>query len=381
MKRSLRVSVLLIAALALLNGCGSTLQPTAPTLAPAPTIAPAPTVAPAPAAPDTAARLDALFSDLAANDRFSGAVLVVRGDEVLLRKGYGYADREARIPNTPDTVFRIGNLTQPLTAAAILLLEAQGKLSVQDSICAYLDSCPAAWEPVTLHHLLSNTSGIVSYWAKDKTTAHAPEELIALVRDRPLKFTPGSRWDIELGQTNYALLGMVIERISGQPYGVFMEQQVFDPLGMTATGYSEQPENQATGYLYSKKPAPPFDPSLAYAGYGLYSTVGDLYLWDRALFEGKLLPAAQRQKMLTSYSSPDDDEWGFGYGTLRSDERFPGHEVVALGVGWSVYPGFWAANWSLTDLGITVVTLANRQNNTQEDVVSDAVASTILEEP
>lgn len=106
---------------------------------------------------------------------------------------------------------------------------------------------------------------------------------------------------------------MVIERIAGQPYGTFVQEQAFEPLGMTATGNAGQPADLATGYLSSEKPAMPFDPSVAYAGYGLYSTIDDLYRWDQALFAGELLPAVQRQKMLTSYSSSSGDGvWGYG---------------------------------------------------------------------
>lgn len=368
MNRNLRCRVLPIVALALLTGCGGSLQAV-------PTIAPAPTTAPTTAAD----QLDALFTQWATLDFFSGTVLVARGDEILLRKGYGLSDRDAKIANTPSTVYRIGYTTNPLTAVGILLLESQGKLSVNDPICTYLDECPAAWEPVTLHHLLSNTSGIPGYWLKDRTTPVAPLDLIATVRDRPLIFEPGSRWDAGMSQTNYALLGMVIERVAGQPYATFMHEQVFEPLGMAQTGLTGQPTDLAIGYLSRQAAAEPIADSVAYAAYGLYSTVDDLYRFEQALHTGELLPAAQREAMLTSYINTfDSPMWGYGYGTLLSDTYLPGHKLVSLSVPWSGYPGFWSAAWSLTDLDVNVVILANRQYGPQEDPFSDSVAAIIL---
>lgn len=165
---------------------------------------------------------------------------------MLLRKGYSDADSAGGVVNTPSTVFRIGGLSKPLTAAGILLLESQGRLSVDDPICDYVDDCPAAWVSVPLHHLLSNTSGIASYAAPDVAARYTPKELLAAVRDTPLRFAPGA--EFELSQTNYALLGMVIERVSGQPYDSFMQEQVFEPLGMDATGLAAAPAGLAKGY-------------------------------------------------------------------------------------------------------------------------------------
>lgn len=394
MTRSPRFFVLLISALALLPACGPALQSTpqpvalaptatsAPTIAP--TVAPEPTAAPVPVPTvvDTTTRLDTLFTDQAAKGFFSGTVLIRQGEEVLLRKGYGLADQATGTPNTPTTVYRIGNITQPLTAFGILLLEAQDKLSTQDSLCTYLDDCPAAWKPLTLHHLLSNTSGIPNYWVKNRTTALDPMDLVALVRERPLVFTPGSKWDTALSQTNHVLLGLVIERVSGKPYETFMDEQIFRPLEMSATGYKGQPVDLATGYRSRKDLAEPFDASVAYAAYGLYSTVDDLYRWNQALYTDELLPAAQREAMLTSYSHPfDDPKMGYSYGALVSDDYLSGHQLVAPGMPFSSYPGFWATTWNLTDLDITVVILANRQYGPLEDPFSDTVASILLEQP
>lgn len=400
MNRITRFLVLPALALALLSGCTPSVQ-TPPTVAPAPTSAPAalppptvapvqPTVAPTRAlAPTSAAtpttvaiaeRLDALFTGQAASGSFSGAVLIVDGDTVVLRKGYGAADAATGTANAPETSFRIGGLSKPLTAAAILLLEAQGKLSVTDPICAYLDDCPPAWEPVTLHHLLSNTSGIENYTVEDRAASYSPVALLESVRDEPLAFAPGEGF--ALSQTNYVLLGMVIERASGQPYGTFMEEQIFAPLGMSATGYEGQPEGLATGYQ-GPRSAGPFEPSVGYAAYGLYSTVDDLYRFDQAILAGGLLPAEQRAKLVASHL--ELGEFSAGYGVLRSDTYYAGHQIVGLGLAvkdeapYGVYPGYDSINYSLTDRGIYVVILANNERAAVAELV-EPVARMLLGE-
>lgn len=375
MKRASLIVSVLIAMLALFTSCSPVPQATQPTLAP-PTAVPAPTNAPTPTAlaatpalivattptTDLTAKLDKILTDLAKREQFSGAILVMHGDEVILRKGYGYADDTAQTLNTPETVFRIGSLTQPFTAAAILLLESQGKLSVQDSVCTYVDSCPAAWKPLTLHHLLSGSSGIPNYrdlssFRKLRKTAVTPDALIQLVRDQPLLFSPGSQWGES--DANYVLLGLVIERVSGQPYATFLQEQIFGPLKMTATSYAAQPAGLATGYQWGHTAlANSIDVSTAYAAYGLSSTVDDLYRWDRALFADTLLPHAQREAMLTAYTNPFPG-WHVGYGVYFSDTEDRGHHLVLHGLDWNIYPGFAARNWSWADIDTHVVLLSN----------------------
>lgn len=374
--------VLAILALCVVGGCGPVPQVAAPTLAPVVTPAPpAVNTTPIVAATDLGARLDAYFTDRLAKGTFSGVVYITQGDTVVLRKGYGDANQATNTPNTPATAYRIGNLSRPFAAASILLLQRQGKLDVADSICAYLADCPAAWGPVTLGHLLSDSSGIPSYnevieFSKVVASGAPPEDLIAIVRDRPLRFTPGTTWD--LSQTNFALLGMVIEQVSGQPYEVFLHDQILTPLGMSATGYLGDPANLATGYLDygAGKPAAPFDPSAAFAGYGLYSTVDDLYRWDQALFGDELLTPDERAMMHGDYVHIYG--WYIGYGTSLSDKELPNHHLVFQGHPWLAYPGFYGSNWSLTDRDVTIIILANQAIGL---CPNDDVGAMILAEP
>src|SRR5215212_11294186 len=150
-------------------------------------------------AQDLLPKFDEYAQAAARAERFSGAILVARDGKVLVSKGYGMADAENDVPNTPETKFRLGSLTKQFTAASILLLQERGKLSVQDSICKYVAPCPEAWQPVTIHHLLSHTAGVPNFTNGEqfpdyKKTMREPatvEAMIGRFRDRPLDFKPG----------------------------------------------------------------------------------------------------------------------------------------------------------------------------------------------
>jgi CubicO group peptidase (beta-lactamase class C family) len=365
MRRFFRSGAFLLILL-LSAACGPAVQTTPPTIAPAPTA-----VAVAPTA--LGASLDELFTGLAAKDEFSGAVLVMQGNEVVLRKGYGYADREAEIANTPATAFRIGGLTKPFTAVGILLLEAQGKLSVDDPVCTYIDDCPEAWQALTLHHLLTNTSGLASYVAGGGETA---AELIASVYAQPLRFVPGDTW--EISQTNYALLGLVIERVTGHPYAVFLNEQIVTPLGLSATGIDPAPIDMAVGYAGTVIARPPA--ATADAANGIYSTLDDLYRWDQALLKGTLLPEAQRAKLFGVFVPLG--EFSYGYGTINAPTYRETHQIIAFGLSanaeapFGVYSGFDSSNWALTDLDTTVIMLSNQEHAsiaTLDEMVADRI--------
>lgn len=381
-----------IAALLVLTGCSPAAQ-LAPTVAlPPPTVAPVPTIVPAPTADPTpyvapselARQIDAAFNEQVAQRQFSGAVLIVHRGEMLLRKGYGYADLAHQIPITPATVFRIGALTKPLTAAAILRLVAQGKLQVEDPLCPYLDDCPAAWAPITIHHLLSSTSGIPNHVVRDKTARATPLELVAPTYDLPLAFAPGTGF--ALSQTDYMLLGMVIERVSGQPYAVFMREQIFEPLGMPMTGYADAPPGLAVGYR-GQAPADAMHPSVGYAAFGLFSTLDDLYRFDQALIDGAVLPAAQREQMLTGYSGAEGDVWRYGYGILRSDTYFDQNRMIAFGLSiidegpYGVFAGYDGMNYTYIDQDTTVIVLANQEQARFAEHVIEPISWLLVNTP
>ncbi|HZB45555.1 MAG TPA: serine hydrolase [Pyrinomonadaceae bacterium] len=267
--------------------------------------------------PELAARLDRRLGEMMAQRRFSGAVLVARAGKVILKKGYGMANHEFDIPNTPRTKFRLGSLTKQFTAAAVMLLEERGRLSVQDSVCKHVENCPAAWQPVTLHHLLTHSSGVPTFtgtpeyrsWKRQPTTV---AETLKLFRERPLEFTPGERFNYS--NSGYVLLGHVVEKASGKSYEDFLRENIFAPLGMKDTGYDRAEQvlkNRASGYFFDGDRvanAPYIDMSVPHAAGALYSTVEDLYLWDQALHGGKLLS----RKSLDAMTTPLHQQYGYG---------------------------------------------------------------------
>jgi CubicO group peptidase (beta-lactamase class C family) len=271
----------------------------------------------------TAYRADKYLNGLVKEDRFSGAVLLARGGKIVLSRGYGLANRETKTPNSPRTKIRLGSLTKQFTAAAILLLRERGKLRTSDSICKYVSDCPGAWEPVTIHHLLTHTSGIPSYtglpdFRKLAVYPATPTELIARFRDKQLEFAPGK--EFSYNNSGYVLLGHVVEKVSGNSYAEFLRENVFRPLGMNDTGYDENDaviENRADGYTPTPRGirrAPYIDMTVPFAAGGLYSTAEDMYLWAKALAAGKLLSKESLDAMHTPFKN------GYGYGVFIGEQ-------------------------------------------------------------
>jgi CubicO group peptidase (beta-lactamase class C family) len=260
-------------------------------------------------------------------ESFRGAVEVRRGEEVLLRRGFGLADPAAGVANGPNTRFRIASVSKQFTALAILILQTQGKLGVANSVCQYLPNCPPQWAPITVDQLLTHTSGIHDYshmlnqnpdqfFAAAGSRAPTPEQLVATFASLPLDFPPTTRW--AYSNSGYVLLGYLVERLSGKSYGDFLHDEVLDPLGMSDTGY--QPGHvtgpqYAVGYKDWTTPALVLDDSVYFAAGGLYSTVTDLGRWQRFLLTGD--PAVVTKDVLDDLLLPrvaaNATTW-YGYG-------------------------------------------------------------------
>jgi CubicO group peptidase (beta-lactamase class C family) len=275
--------------------------------------------------------IDQYMTATAKVHHFMGSVLVARGDHVILAKGYGMADLKDHTPNTANTRFRIGSVTKQFTAMAIMQLQAEGKLNIKDPVCRYVPKCPADWRPIKLANLLDHTSGIPNYtdfpeFEKKAEDSITPTQLVDLFKNKPLDFKTGTKFSYS--NSNYALLGYIIERLSGEHYGKFLQQHVFGPLRMTASGYGiTQPNSKiyAKGYTPwvagRHRPAAFWNGSMLYSAGALYSTVGDLYTWDRALAAGKLLPASLQKKLFTPRVHVDaqmqkttgDSIYGYGW--------------------------------------------------------------------
>ena len=227
-----RLSLIMLSLM--LAGCGGLSLP----VTPSPTELESPSPSPTFAVEDTASKIDKVLNDLTEREAFTGAVLVARNGEVLLRQGYGLADRERNIPNTPQTKYRLGSITKQFTAMAILMLQAQDKLNVQDPICRYISECPITWQDITIHHLLTHTSGIPNLtdfhdYQATKATPSPPEQTIARFKDKPLGFPPGEQWSYS--NSGYIVLGHIIEQASGLSYEAFLQQYIFEPLQMKDT--------------------------------------------------------------------------------------------------------------------------------------------------
>jgi CubicO group peptidase (beta-lactamase class C family) len=252
-----------------------------------------------------------------ANQHFMGAVLVAKRDRLLINRGYGFADLEWNTPNTPHTRFRIASITKQFTAAAILLLQERGKLRVEAPLKTYLPDAPQAWSDVTIFNLLTHTSGIPDFirladFRNFQTLPLRPEEIVAKIRDKPLDFAPGS--ERAYSNSGYLLLGLVIEKVSGESYAQFIKENLLDPAGMRDSGYDTHAtliHDRASGYTYGPggfENAPYVDMNLPFAAGGLYSTTGDLLRWERALFGGKILSRTSLEQMTT----PFRQNYGFG---------------------------------------------------------------------
>jgi CubicO group peptidase (beta-lactamase class C family) len=317
------------------------------------------------------AKADDYMRDLVRLDRFSGSVLVARGGQVLLSKGYGMANLEYDEPNSPQTKFRVGSVTKPFTATAIMMLQERGKLSVRDSVCKYVPDCPAAWQSITVHHLLSHTSGIPNFTDFPDNDDYERKRMpvrstLERFKGKPLDFQPGAKFSYS--SSNYAVLGYVIERTSGEPYEAFMNEHIFHPLGMKNSGYdhpSDVMKNRATGYLKQggvvKNVSYYFEMDTPFAAGSQYSTVEDLYRWSQSLDAGTPISKESLDAMFTAHA-PDTYFWhgplNYGYGWFVS-RLF--NRLLIWHAG--VINGFVAYIGRYPDDKVTVIILSNRADS------------------
>ena len=235
---------------------------------------------------------------------FMGSVMVAKNGDVLFSKSYGMADLEWSVPNSPTTRFNIASMTKQFTAASIFLLEDRGKLKTDDLVKKYLPDAPASWDKITIYHLLTHTSGISGDAARYEPGP--PDKLV--FNDKPLDFQPGEQW----AYTNlgYIVLGYLIERISGQTYEDFVQQNIFKPLGMKDSGmfsFVNVIPRRASGYWPGSEGMEnadrSFDTRIGFSAGSLYSTTEDLLRWEEGLFGGKVLSAASLRKMTTPFKN------------------------------------------------------------------------------
>lgn len=338
--------------------------------------APAPAAPAATAAPAVAAELPlvtesrAIVQAYVDKTQFSGAVLVAKDGKAVFREGFGLANRELDVPNTPETVFRLASITKQFTAASILQLAEQGKLSLDDPGAKYYPAAPAAWSKVTIRQLLSHRSGIGDYtdlpdfFEKLAAVDRTPEEILAMTHDRPLAFEPGAKF--AYNNSGYVWLGAIIEKVSGQKYADYVQAHIFAPLGMKHSGYDNSLTllpRRADGYsarggVWANTTY--LSMTLPYAAGSLYSTVDDLLIWEDALFSDKVVSAASRQAMMT------DNGEKYGFGLI----------VDALGNHRNIWHngginGFSTHMSRFVDDGLTVIVLSNLESARSDKVANE----------
>ena len=319
-----------------------------------------PTASPLPSASQITAKVEEYMNAAARVEGFNGAILIARDGKPIVTKGYGMANIEHAVPNTPQTVFRLGSITKQFTAMAIVMLQEQGKLNVNDPMCKHLPECPAAWQPITVKNLLTHTAGLPNYtgfpnFVKTASLPVTNADMFALLKDRPLDFAVGEKY--AYSNSGYFLLGTIIERASGKTYADFLQEKIFTPLGMKQSGYDSPIrviKNRASGYARQDGAfvnAAYMDMSIPYAAGALYSTTEDMLVWDQALYTEKLVS----RKSLDETFTPFKGNYGYGWSI---DKKFDRKQVSHGGN----INGFASDLIRFPDDKITVVVLSNVQS-------------------
>jgi CubicO group peptidase (beta-lactamase class C family) len=329
----------------------------------------------------SAGQVDAVFASLKSSDAPGAAVLVVRKGRAVFRRGYGVADLHTLRAIDAETNFRLASFTKQFTAACIMLLARDGKLRYDDHLTDFFSEFPTYGKPITVRNLLNHTSGLPDYedllmkQYPDTPLEKIPQILDAgvlklLERQTGGKFAPGSKW--EYSNSGYAVLAMIVEKVSGKSFGQFLQERIFAPLKMKNTLAYEKGKNEvahrAFGHSQDKDGWHRTDqsPTSAVLGDGgIYSSLDDLAKWDRALREHTLLSAAEMQPAMT----PVQPTEGLA--------RFPDGPAVSYGFGWFLDPyrghkrmshdgdtiGFRTTIQRFPDDQLTIIVLANRSDS------------------
>ena len=280
----------------------------------------------------TTAKLDSLLKPDTTGRAFNGSVLVAQNGKIILEKGYGFKNKKENLPNTANTIYQIGSITKQFTSAIILQLVASKKMTLQDKLSKYIPGYPRG-DSITVEELLTHTSGIYNYtndgdFMRDKSEHPiARDSLLALFEYNTLDFSPGTKWSYS--NSGYILLGMIIEKVTGKSYFRVVREKIFEPLGMSHSGFDFthlKTPDKATGYAGDlRAPVGIVDSSVSFAAGAIYTTVGDLYKWDRALYTNQVVDQALLQKAFTVYQS------NYGYGWMIIDSY--GKKTVQHGGG------------------------------------------------
>jgi CubicO group peptidase (beta-lactamase class C family) len=317
---------------------------------------------------------DSYVKALAPTKHFSGTIWAERDGKLVLEKNYGYAVEEWRLSNSANTKFEIASLTKQFTAAAILQLQDAGKLNVLDPVGKYYPDAPTAWKGITLQHLLTHTSGLPENDWKDyfkgACTSYTTTDLVKTFRDRSLTFQPGTRWQYR--NTDYYLLAYIVEKVSGQTYGDYLSQHIFEPLHMIHSGFvpahtivpqMAEGYSRDSGTLHQRQY---YDRSMETGAGGIYTTGEDMLLWNKALDSPGLLSTISLQLMFTPHPPGN---YSYGWFVESSPRRRIFHEGGD--------PGFAAFEVRYPDEHLVIVVLANEDDSPVREI-GDAIAHRML---
>jgi CubicO group peptidase (beta-lactamase class C family) len=307
------------------------------------------------------------------------SVGILRGDSVLLARGFGFANLELQVPASDSTIYQSGSLGKQFTAAGVVTLAEQGRLRLADHIVRWLPEGKGVWDSITVRHLLTHTSGVSEYtdstfnYRKDYTEA----QLVKFAAARPLDFPPGTRWSYS--NTGYLLLGVLVHRVTGRFYGDVLRDLIFSPAGMRTTRIISEADivpNRADGYQLVKGRVQNQDwvaPSLNTTADGsLYFSIDDLLSWARSIGRQRVPAPAVLAQAWSPVRLNDGGLYPYGFGWDLIDQR--GHARVGHTGSWQ---GFKTALYRYPEYDLTVVVLANLAE-AQPGAVAEAIAG-ILE--
>jgi len=298
-------------------------------------------------------KIDELLRAYSNQNKFNGSVLVAQKGKIIYQKGFGYRNAEQKIPNDVNSIFQIGSITKQFTAAIIMELQQEGKVSVKDKLSKYFPGFVNG-DKITIENLLTHTSGIHSYtddsvvMKSDVTKHYTQQQMLKLFAGYPPDFEPGVDW--RYSNSGYSLLGYIIEKVENKPYEKVVRERIFQPLAMTNSGFdftNLSSPNKTKGYFSlnpKPAPAPIVDSTIAYSAGAIYSTVGDLYKWERAIYTNKVLKPESWKTVFTPYKNKYGYGWGIDslYGKLLTAHsggihgyssyilRFPQDEVAVI---------------------------------------------------
>lgn len=329
------------------------------------------------------AAVDSLVAEALKDGRAAGmSVAVVRGRDTIVLKGYGYADLEFDVPTPERAIYEIGSVTKQFTAAAILKLQEQGKLGLDDEVTKYLPDYPTHGHRITIRQLLNHTSGIKGYtelpeFATLSTRKLPRDSLVALFASKPLHFAPGEA--LVYSNSGYFLLGLVIEKVSEVPYEEYVRKNLFEPAGMSDSRYcSERAVVKRRAHGYDMSPlgllrAAYLDHTWPYSAGSLCSTAWDLVAWNQALHGGKILSAASYRELVTPDTLNDGTRLRYAKGLVV--DSMLGRRVIQHGGGIN---GFLTDLKYFPDDTLTIAVLINTAGPVAPGAISRSIAEVIF---